>query len=43
MTRYPDEGLKYGVELLDQCFQNVPQSVTKAVHMCCGYPMYLVC
>jgi len=42
MTRYPDEGLKYGVGLLEECFHNVSQGVCKAVHMCCGYPTYLV-
>ncbi|MDH3476251.1 MAG: cobalamin-independent methionine synthase II family protein [Rhodospirillales bacterium] len=37
-ARKPDEALAYGTETLDRCFHGVPESVTKIMHMCCGYP-----
>jgi len=40
-ARKPDTGLDYGFENLERCFQGVPDHVTRAVHMCCGYPNYL--
>ena len=33
--------LDYGVECLDRCFDGVPDSVTRVMHMCCGYPGHL--
>jgi methionine synthase II (cobalamin-independent) len=33
--------LDYGVECLDRCFHNVPEKVTRVMHMCCGYPQKL--
>jgi 5-methyltetrahydropteroyltriglutamate--homocysteine methyltransferase len=40
-ARKPDQALAYGFENLERCFQGVPDHVTRAVHMCCGYPDYL--
>lgn len=39
--RKPDRALDYGFENLERCFQGLPEHVTCAVHMCCGYPDYL--
>ncbi len=40
-ARKPDKALDYGFENLERCFQGVPDHVTRAVHICCGYPDYL--
>jgi len=40
-ARKPDTAIDYGFENLERCFQGVPDHVTRAVHMCCGYPDYL--
>jgi len=32
------EALDYGFEHIERCFHNVPDSVVRTVHMCCGYP-----
>jgi 5-methyltetrahydropteroyltriglutamate--homocysteine methyltransferase len=40
-SRKPETALDYGFENLERCFQGVPDQVTRAVHMCCGYPEYL--
>ena len=37
-ARRPAEALDYGIEHIDRCFEGVPDSVTRTVHMCCGYP-----
>jgi 5-methyltetrahydropteroyltriglutamate--homocysteine methyltransferase len=37
-ARLPDQALDYGVENLERCFQGVPATVTRTMHMCCGYP-----
>jgi methionine synthase II (cobalamin-independent) len=37
-ARLPDHALDYGVENLERCFHGVPKSVTRTMHMCCGYP-----
>lgn len=37
-ARKPDEALAYGIGTLARCFQDVPDTVTRIVHMCCGYP-----
>ncbi len=37
-ARNVDRALAYGVECLDRCFDGVPDSVTRVMHMCCGYP-----
>lgn len=37
-ARKPREALDYGMETLAACFDGVPENVTRAVHMCCGYP-----
>lgn len=41
--RFPDEALDYGIDQLSTCFDGVTSpDVVKAVHLCCGYPTYLV-
>ncbi len=37
-ARKVDEALDYGFENLERCFHNLPASVVRTVHMCCGYP-----
>lgn len=37
-ARLPDQALDFGVENLERCFHGVPGSVTRTMHMCCGYP-----
>lgn len=37
-ARKPDEALAWGIRTLARCFDGVPESVTRVVHMCCGYP-----
>jgi len=38
MMRYPEKALEYGIKNLTKCLENVPEDVTKVVHLCCGYP-----
>ncbi len=33
--------LDYGAVCLDRCFDGVPETVTRVMHMCCGYPEHL--
>ena len=40
-ARKPDKALAYGIDNLERCFHGLPHQVTRAVHMCCGYPDYL--
>lgn len=40
-ARKPDEALDYGVAALEQVFDGLPGSVTRVMHMCCGYPNHL--
>ena len=40
-ARSPDRALAYGMEALDRCFAKAPAGVSKAVHICCGYPSEL--
>ena len=40
-ARKPNEALAYGVEALERCFEGIGEDVTRAVHMCCGYPNHL--
>ncbi len=40
-ARTPEPALDYGFANLEQCFDGVPDDVTKVVHMCCGYPRFL--
>ncbi len=40
-ARQVDDALAFGMEGLERCFHGVPDSVTRIVHMCCGYPEYL--
>jgi len=37
-ARKPDEALDYGIEHIERTFHDCPPSVTRVVHMCCGYP-----
>ena len=37
-ARLPDQALDFGIENLERCFRGVPDGVTRAMHMCCGYP-----
>ncbi|MFV2002329.1 MAG: hypothetical protein ACC619_05055 [Paracoccaceae bacterium] len=40
-ARKVDDALAFGMEGLERCFHGVPKSVTRIVHMCCGYPDHL--
>ena len=40
-ARQVDDALDFGMEGLERCFHGVPKSVTRVVHMCCGYPDHL--
>ncbi|MGI9405746.1 MAG: hypothetical protein ACR2O4_05205 [Hyphomicrobiaceae bacterium] len=40
-ARNVERALSYGVECLDRCFDGVPDTVTRVMHMCCGYPEHL--
>lgn len=40
-ARKPDQALAYGIDNLERCFKGLPDSVTRLVHMCCGYPSAL--
>lgn len=38
MMRYPDQAMDFGLDNLALCFEGVPSTVTKTIHLCCGYP-----
>ena len=40
-ARQVDDALSFGMEGLERCFHGAPASVTRVVHMCCGYPEHL--
>ena len=40
-AREVSDALDFGIEGLERCFHGVPKSVTRIVHMCCGYPDHL--
>jgi len=40
-ARKVDEALAYGVDNLARCFEGVPETTTRVMHMCCGYPNQL--
>ncbi len=40
-ARKVPEALGFGVEALNRCFDGVPEDVTRAMHMCCGYPNHV--
>ena len=40
-ARAVKDALDFGMEGLERCFHGVPKSVTRIVHMCCGYPDHL--
>lgn len=37
-ARKADQALDYGLDNLQRAFHGCPDSVTRTVHMCCGYP-----
>ena len=37
-AREPEKALAFGIENLERCFHGAPPSVTRSMHMCCGYP-----
>ena len=41
MARKPEQALAHGLADLERCFDDVPASVTRWVHACCGYPRHL--
>jgi 5-methyltetrahydropteroyltriglutamate--homocysteine methyltransferase len=42
MARKPGLALSKGIQNIELCFANIPDTVEKTVHICCGYPNYLV-
>lgn len=40
LMRYPKQAIAYGIKDVQRCFEGVPDDVTTAVHLCCGYPTY---
>jgi len=40
-ARQPECALDYGMEALGRCFAGISAPVTRAVHICCGYPRAL--
>ena len=40
-ARNTDRALDFGVECLERCFDGVPDTVVRVMHMCCGYPGHL--
>lgn len=40
-ARYPADALAFGFENLERAFHGCPSSVTRTVHICCGYPRSL--
>jgi len=41
LARKPEIALAHGIAHLDRCFDGVPDTVTRTVHACCGYPNHL--
>jgi 5-methyltetrahydropteroyltriglutamate--homocysteine methyltransferase len=41
MARRPAFALDSGIGQLGRCFDDVPSTVTRVVHCCCGYPRHL--
>ena len=37
-ARYPKRVLEYGLTHIERCFDGVPESVNRALHVCCSYP-----
>ncbi len=40
-ARRVGDALAFGIDALATCFDGVPDSVTRTVHCCCGYPRFL--
>ncbi len=36
-ARQVDDALSFGIEGIERCFHNVPNDITKIIHICCGY------
>ena len=36
------ETLDYGIDHASKCIEDLGDEVTKTIHICCGYPSYLV-
>ncbi len=37
-ARQPERALGFGIANLERCFEGLDDTVTKTMHMCCGYP-----
>ena len=37
-ARYADDALAFGIDSLERCFEGCPPHVSRALHICCGYP-----
>jgi 5-methyltetrahydropteroyltriglutamate--homocysteine methyltransferase len=37
-ARKAEAALSYGIENMERCFHGLPATVTRTVHICCGYP-----
>ena len=42
MARCTGEALDHGIDNAAACFEGVPDDVQKCLHVCCGYPFYMV-
>ena len=40
-ARQVEDAMAFGLEGIERCFHKVPSHVTRAVHICCGYPDHL--
>tara|TARA_Y100000310_G_scaffold232325_1_gene235121 strand:+ start:936 stop:1991 length:1056 start_codon:yes stop_codon:yes gene_type:complete len=40
-ARRVDDALSFGIDALAACFDGAPDTVTRTVHCCCGYPRHL--
>jgi len=40
-ARNTQRALNFGIECLERCFDGLPDTVTRVMHMCCGYPGHL--
>ena len=40
-ARQVDDAMEFELEGIERCFHKVPPQITRAVHICCGYPDHL--
>ena len=40
-ARQVEDALDFGIDGIERCFHGTPETVSRAVHMCCGYPEHL--